>query len=181
MVGLLTGCARTPCHQKGGTIAQSLGWSLAPPGLGALTPPPPASPSMGGAQSLTQPENPQGESMQELRETTTTTPTGEVVTVVRSARTVIGGSQDLADMIKAYAASEYMRRLALALILAVMAFAVRREWPSLQWVFGLGAVAVAFFGPVAVLTVAGLGAGILAAYYIVSAKFAALAAPLPRL
>lgn len=180
----VSGCARSPRHQKGGTIAQSLGWSsqLGNPGSAPTPQSPLASPLLGGAQSLTQPENPQGESMQELRETTTTTtPAGDVVTVVKSARTVIGGSQDLADIMKAYAASEYMRRIALALILAVVAFAVRRDWPSLQWVFGLGAVAVAFFGPLAVLAVAGIGAGIIAAYYIVSAKLAALAAPLPRL
>ncbi len=172
----LAGCSSAPRHQRGGSTAQTLGFSV--------TPRPSAQPGQSHApvmQTLTQPENPEGESMQEMRETTTTTaPTGEVVTVVKSARTVIGGSQDFADIMKAYAASEYTRRIALALILAVIAFAVRREWPSLQWVFGLGAVAVAFFGPLVVLSVAGLGVGIVGAYYIVSAKVAPLAVPLPR-
>lgn len=178
IVCLLTGCSSPPRHQRGGRAAQSLGFT--PPVTPRSQPAAGASP-IPASQTLTQPENPEGESVQEIRETTTTTtPAGEVVTVVKSARTVIGGSQDLADIMQEYAASEYARRIALALILGVIAFAVRREWPSLQWVFGVGAVAVAFFGPFAVLAVAGLGTGIVLAYYIVSAKLAALAAPFPR-
>ena len=169
----LPGCSAQPRHQRGGRTAQTLGVTfqdVRAPGVSQLP----------AVQTLTQPENPEGESLQELTETTTTTaPSGEVVTVVKRARTVIGGSQDLADILQEYAATEYARRIALALILGVVAFAVRKEWPSLQWVFGLGAVAVAFFGPLAVLGVAGAAGGLIAAYYIVSARFPGLPAPLP--
>lgn len=156
LFALAAGCGSpVQRHQKGGRTAQTLG---APPAAAPL-------------QTLQQPENPEGRSVQELRRTTTTTaPTGEVVTTVEVAHTEIGGSQDLAQIIKQAAASDYFRRIALALILAVLAFAVRREWPSLQWVFGLGAVAVAFFGLPVVLVVAGLGGGIVLAYHILSAR-----------
>ena len=181
-LALLAGCASAPRHQRGGAASQSLG--LSPAVTPRSLPLPGASPvaqSAAPAQTLVQPENPEGESMQELRETvTTTTPAGDVVTTVRTARTVIGGSQSLTDIMRAYAASEYTRRLALALVLAVVAFAVRRDWPSLQWVFGLGAVIVAFYGLAAVLAVAGAAGGIVVAYYIVSARIGLPAPPLPR-
>lgn len=169
LLAAVAGCKTAPRHQRGGSASQSLGVTR------------PASPALEQSQqTLTQPENPEGESEQELTETTTTTaPSGEVVTVVKRARTVIGGSQDFADIVKEYAASEYARRIALALVLGVIAFAARKEWPSLQWVFGVGAVAVAFFGPALVLAVSGVGVGIIVAYYIVSARFAVLPAPLP--
>ena len=115
--------------------------------------------------------------MQEMRETvTTTTPAGDVVTTVRTARTVIGGSQDLADIIKEYSASEYTRRLALALVLAVAAFAVRKDWPSLQWVFGAGAVLVAFCGVGWALAILGGAGGVVFAYYATTLKAGGLAA-----
>lgn len=155
----ITGCRTPAVHQKGGTASQSLGTSS------VVLPATPAT------QTLAQPENPKEVSTQEMSETTTTTaPTGEVVTTVKRAKTVLGGSQDLAEIMKEYAGSEYVKRIALALILVGAAFIARKEWPSLQWVLGLGAVAVAFFGPVAVLTVAGLGAGIIFAYYVVKAQ-----------
>lgn len=163
---LAAGCASQPRHQRGGSAAQSLGFSFSPPPA-----PAPAAQPAPAVQVLTQPENPDGESMQEIRETTTTTtPTGDVVTVVKSARTVIGGSQSLAEIAKAYASSEYTRRLALALVLAVVAFAVRREWPSLQWVFGGGAVLVAFCGLGWALAVLGAGGGMVLAYYVTTLK-----------
>lgn len=166
-LALLAGCSSAPRHQRGGAASQSLGLSapvtprsLAQPGASPVA-------AAAPAQTLVQPENPEGESMQELRETvTTTTPAGDVVTTVRTARTVIGGSQDLAEMVKAYAASEYTRRLALALVLAVVAFAVRRDWPSLQWVLGGGAVLVAFCGLGWALAVLGAGGGVVLAYYL---------------
>ena len=171
----LSGCQMAPRHQRGGRTAQTLGFSVTAPATSQ-----PGTSHLPAVQTLTQPENPEGESLQELTETTTTTaPSGEVVTVVKRARTVIGGSQRLADILKEYASTEYARRIALALVLGVVAFAVRKEWPSLQWVFGIGAVAVAFFGPLAVLGVAGAAGGLIVAYYIVTARLAAVAAPLP--
>lgn len=160
LVLALAGCGTVAKHQKGGITTQSLG-----------TPATPTAPATPPQQSLAQPENPKEVSTQEIRETVTTTaPTGEVVTTVKHAKTTLGGSQDLAEIMKEYAASEYTRRIVLALILAGVAYFVRNDWPSLQWVFGIGAVCVAFFGPLAVIGVAGLGAGIVLAYYIVKAK-----------
>lgn len=179
-LALLAGCATAPRHQRGGAASQSLGHSA------TVTPRMPSSPGAspaapaGPAQTLVQPENPEGESMQEMRETvTTTTPAGDVVTTVRTARTVIGGSQSLSDIMKAYAASEYTRRLALALVLAVVAFAVRKDWPSLQWVFGGGAVLVAFCGLGWALAILGAGGGVVLAYYLTTLKAGGLAV-LPR-
>jgi len=154
----LNACA-TPRHQKGGQTSQSLGTPAV------------YEPATPATQTLAQSENPKEVSTQEIRETVTTTaPTGEVVTTVKHAKTTLGGSQDLAEIMKEYTGSEYVKRIALALILGCIAFAVRKEWPSLQWVFGLGAVAVAFFGPIAVIAVAGIGGGIVFAYHVVKSN-----------
>lgn len=155
-LAFLSACASAPRHQRGGTTSQTLG-----------TPAPVIAPS----QALQQPENPEGESRQVIvRTITTTTPAGDTVTTTEKAETVIGGSQDLADMLKAYAATEYMRRIALALILGVIAFRVRNEWPLASWGLGIGAVAVAFFGLPAVIATATFGVTVYVVYHVVRSQ-----------
>lgn len=153
---LLSGCNTAPRHQRGGITSQTLG-----------SPAPVIAP----AQTLQQPENPEGESRQVIvRTVTTTTPTGDTVTTTEKAETVIGGSQDLADMLKAYAATEYTKRIALALILGIIAFRVRNEWPLASWGLGIGAVAVAFFGLPAVIATATFAVTVYVVYHVVRSQ-----------
>ena len=155
---LLGGCAPVQRHQRGGGSSQSLGDARPAPVIAPY-------------QAMQQPENPEGQSLQELTRTVTTTHAdGSVTTTREVARTVIGGSQRLADILKEYAKGEYMRRIALALIMGLIAWLLRKEWPLVAGVLGIGALVVAFFGPGWALAFAGAGAGIYVTYYIVSAR-----------
>ena len=96
-------------------------------------------------QSLAQPENPEGESRQKMsEERTEVRPDGTVIRTVRHASTELGGSQDLAEILKEYAGTEYTRRLLLALLLGAVAWTARREWPVAAGLLAAGAVATAF-------------------------------------
>ena len=155
------GCARPTAHQKGGKIAQSLG----EPAYSDVLPRPAVAPAV-PSQSLVQPENPAGESRQSISETTTTTkPDGTVVTTVKKADSVIGGSQDLADIIGAYMKGEYMRRLMIALGLAVLAWKLKEEWPVVAVILGSGAAAVVILGEIWTLVAACLAGGVFIAYH----------------
>jgi hypothetical protein len=176
----LTACKTFPPHQKGGNAAQSLGKAPAAPRLIIDHPAPrpseygfdPAIPS----QSMQQPENPLGESKQILRRTiTTTAPTGEVVTTVETAETVIGGSQSLADIAKQIMSADHWRNMAVALLMAIIAWYARKEWPTVATVLAVGALIVAFFGLKWALGFGAAGGGIVIGYYILRAQL-----PIPR-
>lgn len=131
----------------------------------------PAPLSNAPTQMLQQPENPEGASVQSLvRTTTTTQPDGSVTTTIERAETSIGGSQDLADIMKEYLGAEYMKRLSIALIMALIAFKVRREWPIIAGVLAIGALIVAYFGLAYVVAISGAAGGLFVAYYVVKSK-----------
>lgn len=161
---LLGGCTNAPRHQRGGSTAQTLGTA---PAI-----------RIAPAQTLQQPENPEGESRQVIvRTITTTTPAGDTITTTEKAETVIGGSQSLADILKEYAAADYIRRLAMALIIAVIAYRVRVEWPTISWGLGIGAAIVAFYGLPAVIGCAVFGGAVFLTYHVVRSKLAAPSLP----
>lgn len=168
IVWFLSGCgAPVQRHQRGGASAQTLG----APALDVGRPLAGAPITGAPRQSMTQPENPEGQSQQEMSRTTTTTHAdGSVTTTREVAKTVIGGSQSLTDILKAYAAGEYMRRIAIALIMGLVAWLMRKEWPLIAGVLAIGALVVAFFGPGYALAFAGAGAGIYVAYHVVRAQ-----------
>jgi hypothetical protein len=162
LLALLAGCAtKTPPHQKGGNAAQSLGSSPPAPALVIEHP----------AQSMQQPENPLGESKQVLHRTiTTTAPTGEVVTTVERAETVIGGSQSLADIAKQIMGADHWRNMAVALLMGIVAWIMRREWPTIAGILAFGAIVVAFFGLQYALAFAGVGGGVFLGYHLLRSQ-----------
>lgn len=162
VAALLMSCNSPARHQRGGTTTQT---------LGAPAPAPVHAP----AQTLVQPENPEGESRQIIvRTITTTTPAGDTVTTTEKAETVIGGSQDLVGILKAYGQTEYMRRLVLALVLGVIAYRVRVEWPVASWGLAIGSVLVGFFGMTAAIATAVFGTTVFVTYYVVRAQRGAI-------
>jgi hypothetical protein len=176
LLALLAGCAtKTPPHQKGGSTAQSLGPAPTMPKLNMTT----TQPQLADAafvvpvagQAMQQPENPLGESKQVLHRTiTTTAPTGEVVTTVERAETVIGGSQSLADIAKQIMGAEHWRNMAVALLMGIIAWIMRREWPTIAGILAFGAIVVAFFGLQWALAFAGVGGGIFIGYHILRSQ-----------
>jgi hypothetical protein len=162
------GCKTAPpSHQKGGSTMQSLSHLLSADQEYSVPAPLPNAPT----QILQQPENPEGTSVQSLvRTTTTTQPDGSVTTTTERAETSIGGSQDLADIIKEYLGAEYMKRLSIALIMALIAFKVRREWPMIAGVLAIGALIVAYFGLAYVVAISSAAGGLFVAYYVVKSK-----------
>lgn len=174
----LAACRTGPPHQKGGNAAQSLGPAPAMPKLNIAH----ASPRLSDpafavlpSQSMQQPENPLGESKQVLRRTiTTTAPTGEVVTTVETAETVIGGSQSLADIAKQIMSADHWRNMAVALLMAIVAWYARREWPTVAVVLAIGAIVVALFGLKWALGFGAMGGGLVVGYYVVRAQFGQL-------
>jgi hypothetical protein len=169
----LAGCTSVPRHQKGGGASQSLSplSILRIPDARLDVPPPEPGPS----QSLSQPENPEGESAQEITRTiTTTSPDGSVVTTVERATTKLGGSQSLTDMIKEAVGADQLRALLLALIMAFTAFLCRHSWPFVAVALAVGAVVVAVFGIAYALAFGGIGLGAVVAYYIARAQLAPL-------
>jgi hypothetical protein len=174
---LLVGCAtsKPPPHQKGGSAAQSLGPAPAMPRLNIPT----AQPKLAdpvfhvpvAGQAMQQPENPLGESKQVLHRTiTTTAPTGEVVTTVERAETVIGGSQSLADIAKQIMGAEHWKNMAVALLMGIIAWIMRKEWPTVAGILALGAIVVAFFGLQWALGFAGIGGGIFIGYHLLKSQ-----------
>lgn len=109
---LLTGCT-TPKHQEGGYSTLRLGQEV--------------------TQGMRQPQNPEGPSRQAWEEVRTIHHNdGSVEVFRRAATTDIGGSQDLAKIIKAYANLDLIQKSGMALILALFAWmAWRRQWPIL--------------------------------------------------
>jgi hypothetical protein len=172
---VLAGCKTGgPPHQKGGKAAQSLGPAPAMPQLHiAHTAPKLANPTftVPPSQSMQQPENPLGESKQVLRRTiTTTAPTGEVVTTVETAETVIGGSQSLADIAKQIMGAEHWRNMAVALLMAIVAWYARKDWPTVAVILAVGALVVALFGLKWALGFGAAGGGMVIGYYILRAQ-----------
>lgn len=161
--------------QRGGGTSQGF---VTDGDFGVPAPPDVApAPSMGMKQSLAQPENPEGESRQTMsEERTEVRPDGTVVRTVRKASTELGGSQDVADILKAYASGEYAKRMLLALFLGALAWFGRREWPVAAGVLAAGAVATAFFGPVAALCAVVFAGGLWVAYHVLKSR---IPVPLP--
>jgi len=174
---MLAGCltSKGPPHQKGGATAQSLGPAPAMPKLNMRTAQPQLADSAFvvpvAGQAMQQPENPLGESKQVLHRTiTTTAPTGEVVTTVERAETVIGGSQSLADIAKQIMGADHWRNMAVALLMGIIAWIMRREWPTIAGILALGAIVVAFFGLQWALGFAGIGGGIFVGYHLLRSQ-----------
>lgn len=128
-------------------------------------------------QTLAQPENPEGESKQNMsEERTEVRPDGTVIRTVRHAATELGGSQSVADILKAYASGEYAKRLLLAILLGAVAWSCRLQWPVASGLLAAGAVATAFFGPIAALAAACLSAGVWVGYQVLKSR---IPIPLP--
>lgn len=159
-----SGCSVTR-HQKPGRSSQ-----LMPASIGL----PADYPAGWGMQEMTQPENPIGESRQNAERTTTTVDpkTGVVTVTTDKAETVIGGSQDLAAIIKEKVGADHLRNLVAALLMAVVAWCCRREWPIVAIALGVGAVVVAFFGLGWAIGFAGFSLGGVVIYYAARAKLA---------
>jgi hypothetical protein len=167
LLALLTGCPTAPRHQKGGGGAQTLGPAPMPPTLVQVQPRAVALKGDTAQQVFWQPENPEGPSVQKLvRTITTTAPTGEVVTTVERAETQVGGSQSLADIAKQVMGAEHWKNMAVALLMAGIAWALRKQWPTPAGVLALGAIIVAFFGIKWALAVGGLSAGVFLGYHL---------------
>jgi hypothetical protein len=125
----------------------------------------------GMSQRLEQPENPEGKSAQTMaEERTEIRPDGTVIRTVRTASTELGGSQDVADILRAYLGGEHFKRVALGLLLGLLAWLGRREWPVAAGVLALGAVATAFFGLPAVLISASMAGGLWLAWHILKSR-----------
>jgi len=152
------GC-NTTRHQKPGRSTQSL-------------------PPVATVQDMQQPENPTGESRQQAeRSVTTIDPKTGVVTVTTDrAETVIGGSQDLAAIVREKVGADHLRNLSLALAMGLIAWILRREWPIVAGVLAVGAIIVAFFGIGWALGFGGFGLGALIAYYVARSQL-----PFPNL
>jgi hypothetical protein len=122
-------------------------------------------------QTLAQPENPEGESKQTMtEERTEVRPDGTVIRTIRNAATELGGSQSVADILKAYASGEYAKRILLALLLGGVAWFIRTEWQVASGVLAAGAVATAFFGPIAALCAAVFAGGVWVAYHVMKSR-----------
>ena len=166
------GCKTAPRYQKGGNTSQTF---PSAPALAPVTEPAPA--GSGVSQTLTQPENAQGQSKQDMvEEKTVVRPDGTVERTRRSAGTVIGGSQSLTDILKTYYDDEYSKRMILALLLGVAAWYLRTEWPVKAGVCAVGAVLTAFFGPIAAACTALFCGGIFVAYHVLKSR---IPVPLP--
>jgi hypothetical protein len=158
LLALLAGCAtKTPPHQKGGTTAQSLGPAPTMPKLKMTTAQPQLADSAFvvpvAGQAMQQPENPLGESKQVLHRTiTTTAPTGEVVI----AKQVMG--------------ADHWRNMAVALLMGIVAWIMRREWPTIAGILAFGAIVVAFFGLQWALAFAGIGGGVFLGYHLLRSQ-----------
>ena len=172
---LLFGCTVAPRYQKGGTIRQSF------PALAAVAEPAPvpvpepspapAAPAEGLSQSLTQPENAQGSSTQDMvEERTVMRPDGTVERTKRHAATVIGGSQSLTDILKTVYSAEYAKRMLLALMMGIAAWYFRTEWPVKAGILAVGAVLTAFFGPIASVITGAVCGGIFIAYHVLKTR-----------
>ena len=172
LLALLAGCAtKGPPHQKGGGGAQSLGLPPMPPNLVQVTPQAPTLKNDTAQQVFWQPENPEGPSIQKLvRTITTTAPTGEVVTTVERAETQVGGSQSLADIAKEIMGADHWRNMAVALLMGIIAWIMRREWPTIAGILAFGAIVVAFFGLQWALAFAGVGGGVFLGYHILRSQ-----------
>jgi hypothetical protein len=119
LVLLLAGCKTT--IQQGGASAQSIPLAT---------------------QTMSQPENPAGSSEQQFVRVTQH-PDGTVIT--ERATTVLGGSQDMAAIVKAYGTVGMLKGLLLALCLSVGGIvAMSRGWPVLGLVLALGAASSIF-------------------------------------
>jgi len=116
---LMTGCKTT--IQQGGASAQSVPMAT---------------------QTMSQPQNPAGSSEQQFVRVTQHLD-GTVVT--ERATTVLGGSQDMAAILKAYGTADMLKGLLLAVCLAVGAIvSMSRGWPVLGLVLAFGAAASIF-------------------------------------
>jgi hypothetical protein len=151
------GCSGVVKHQKGGRASQSLGVSIPPMDYMGMPP----------EQFMEQPENPVGESRQAMARTVTTVDpaSGVVTSTTEHAETTIGGSQDLAKIIKQKVGADHLRNLIAALLMAAVAWLCRREWPIVGVALGVGAVVVAFFGIAWAVGFAGFGLGAVVIYY----------------
>lgn len=158
----LPGCSVTR-HQKGGKAGQSLS-SPVPVFAAPIHIP--------ASQTIEQPENPQGESRQNLaRVVTTVDPVSGVITSTsEKAETTIGGSQDLAKIVKEKVGADHLRNLAAALCMGLVAWLMRREWPYLAGALGIGAVFTAFFGLWIALGFAGFVGGGMFVYFAARAR-----------
>ena len=142
-----------------------------PPNLVQVTPQAPTLKNDTAQQVFWQPENPEGPSIQKLvRTITTTAPTGEVVTTVERAETQVGGSQSLADIAKEIMGAEHWRNMAVALLMGIIAWIMRREWPTIAGILAFGAIVVAFFGLQWALAFAGVGGGIFIGYHLLKSQ-----------
>lgn len=118
---VLTGCA-APAPPQGGAATQSL-------------------PAFAAQQSMRQPDAPEGQSTQALidREVEHRTD-GAVVIRERNATTILGGSQDWAQIVREYGRIELLRGMALGIALLIGAVvAWTKGWPTLGVVLGGGA------------------------------------------
>ena len=112
---------------------------------GCVPPPPKGGVSNQGlhAQTMRQPDAPEGASSQELRERTTVHhPDGRIEIQERHAKTELGGSQDWAKIVKEYARAGKLWGIAAAVFLiigAVVAFST--GWPIAGAILGAGALA----------------------------------------
>jgi preprotein translocase subunit SecF len=97
---------------------------------------------------VVQPENPLGASGSTFEEVTTTTaPDGTRVETKRIITTEVGGSQDLAKIIKEAAAAKHTRSILMAVGLLLAAWWMyRHQWPLVAAILAVGAVVAISFG-----------------------------------
>lgn len=159
----LAGCSAVPKHQKGGWSNQS--FPLTP--IDVATTPLPVPPM----QSMSQPENPEGVSSQLLSRTITTTkPDGSVVTTVEKAETVVGGSQNMAEIVKEAVGADRLKALLVSFIMLAVAFYLRNEWKFVAGILTIGAAVVAVFGLAFAGWFGSAGIAIFVTYHIVKAQ-----------
>lgn len=140
----LAGCA-TPKHQQGGSASTQM--------------------PMLANQSFTQPENPEGSSKIAFEERNTKHhPDGTIEINERKSATEIGGSQDLATIIKEAARAGMLRNAIVGLFLLLLGVvAISQGWPIVGAVVLAGGVSAFWLWWIG-LAVTGVGAAIVFGY-----------------
>ena len=149
LVGCMGFTTCTPRHQKGGGATTDV------PQTGAEVP----VLHMG----MNQPENPEGSSSMSSKQITTTHhPDGRVVVNHIETATTIGGSQPMAEIVKAYVASDYFKGLLAGLGMTIAAWWMyRKEWEMTAAVLFISGVFCVFWSWLAAPM--GIGAAVLLA------------------
>jgi hypothetical protein len=120
-LSILAGCSTPPKNQKGGNASTVIN---------------------GTSQSMTQPENPDGKSAQTWEERRTLhRPDGIIEIFERKASTEIGGAQDFAKIMKAWASAQILQKIAVAFGLLVFGFTlIYKGWPFVGGAFLAGGI-----------------------------------------